>query len=255
MQRRWVLIAPFTSDEWPHGTSAEVQSAEEALVKAEAASAAAFKEIRKARSGWENARLAAESARVQLARLRGDEYAVQLSDVTASDTGAPMPWIVADDGGVTIMYLASEPPLKDPHRPDEIAQQLEVNAPQLFGLLRFRRGARVHFSGPNDEALQMHRLYGCGLHHYSAHEVFNSRWAAVTWNRNAKVGDALPVAHRPRHFVVTFHDSMVEVLASSYTCDAVRGTWDEVRHLAIGSLPAAPVRIRPDLVGRSPCGP
>ncbi len=73
------------------------------------------------------------------------------------------------------------------------------------------------FGYPNDEALAGHPLAQRGLGHYGIFEVLGSSWINVLAGRNRV---AFPSATWPsgeplRHFVVTFHDSTFECLASS----------------------------------------
>jgi hypothetical protein len=70
------------------------------------------------------------------------------------------------------------------------------------------------FGYPNDEALGGHPLYKAGLRHYGVFEVSNSAWdhELRVQNRVAFPNFDMP---KRRHFIVTFHDSMFECIATS----------------------------------------
>lgn len=68
---------------------------------------------------------------------------------------------------------------------------------------------------PNDEALEGHPLWALGLKFYRLHEVRTSEWLeemrTIERKHPAAADVPFPAA---RHFLLTFHDSMLEALAS-----------------------------------------
>jgi hypothetical protein len=243
------LYPPFDmANEWgPAGTDEQIRAAEAQL---EAAKADAHK-IGVGGPDWREAWARIPPLEREAARLRGDEYAVEIEVDAPIDVGAPSPSVIAHEhAGTYVVYFSREdsPITTEPFDAESTSKPIDASSLQTFGVLTFERVSEVLFGGPNDEALQKHRLYGNGIGAYAVHEVFNSRWAAMTWNYNVPVGQ--PGTHRARHFVAVFHDSTLEVLAQGMTCQRAR----RVRHELLAELAAgageAPNVIRPDLVYR-----
>ncbi|HKY14900.1 MAG TPA: hypothetical protein VJM33_08230 [Microthrixaceae bacterium] len=72
----------------------------------------------------------------------------------------------------------------------------------------------VRFGFPNDEAQHGHPLWNAGLSFYAAHEVSDSPWVSELRAIEAvhPMAAALPFPEA-RHFMLTFHDSMMEAVA------------------------------------------
>ena len=82
-------------------------------------------------------------------------------------------------------------------------------------------GVTAHYFGaPNDEAIHGHPLYGAGLRPYSYFEVRDSSWRAELEKMN-RVHPHHKKEHFSdiRHFIFTFHDTTLEVLARSYSSE------------------------------------
>ncbi|WP_051951773.1 hypothetical protein [Actinacidiphila yeochonensis] len=146
------------------------------------------------------------------AREAGEEYADLLDVGIELDPGAPLPHVLADGRSVFVLFYLRA----DSHLPHSTA--VTVVTPQAahepIGLIEFTGAHSVKFGRPNDEALHGHPLHGRGLEAYEVHEVRNSRWISEAERINS-----VHPGHRPgwhdtlRHFVVTFHDEMLECLA------------------------------------------
>lgn len=114
------------------------------------------------------------------------------------DTGSPCPAIHSDERRLLCAYYANARAL-----PEGTVAILRFD-----GVLQFRLGY------PNDEALHGHPLAKFGLKHYAACLVENSPLLAEIENQNR-----VHAAFRPglydkfRHWVVTFHDETLEVVA------------------------------------------
>ena len=114
------------------------------------------------------------------------------------DTGAPCPAIHSDEHRLLCAYYVSE----------EEVPVGKVAILRFDGVLQFRLGY------PNDEALRGHPLAKHGLENYHAYFVENSHLIAEIENQNR-----LHRAFRPgmygrfRHWIVTFHDETLEVVA------------------------------------------
>jgi hypothetical protein len=114
------------------------------------------------------------------------------------DFGAPMPAVHSDGNRLICAYYISE--------------QLILNGAsavlQFEGVLQFRLGY------PNDEALHGHPLSGLGLESYRFYVVENSPTIAEIENQNrAHSGYKAGMYARFRHWIVTFHDETLEVIA------------------------------------------
>ena len=89
--------------------------------------------------------------------------------------------------------------------------------------------AILHFEGvlyyamgyPNEEALKAHSLYANGLGFYGFHLVENSPLIADLDRRNQVHERHVPGAYmtRFRHWIITFHDETLEVVASNARCE------------------------------------
>ena len=73
----------------------------------------------------------------------------------------------------------------------------------------------TQFGYPNDEALAGHPLYRLGLRPYGVFEVIDSSWLERLSRQN-KAAFPSSSLNGLRHFVITFHDSTFECLASGY---------------------------------------
>jgi len=114
------------------------------------------------------------------------------------DTGSPCPAIHSDEQRLLCAYYVS----------DGALPQGTVAILRFEGVLQFRLGH------PNDEALHGHTLAKHGMKHYKPYLVENSPIIADIENQNR-----VHPAFRPgmydkfRHWVVTFHDETLEVVA------------------------------------------
>ena len=82
--------------------------------------------------------------------------------------------------------------------------------------LEFSRCSISKFGYPNDEALGGHRLYGKGLGFYSFFEVIDSEWIAELRKVNQVRFPNFRAFAGKRHFIITFHDSTFECIASGF---------------------------------------
>jgi len=150
------------------------------------------------------------------------DRAIALEGVPQSDTGAPLPVVLADDTNVLLGYLASTP---DPTW-DGVPTAVTESCYGLAAIIRFE-GAFAHLFGPpNDEALQGHPLANRGLGCYGAYEVIDSSWL----RKMERMKSIHPMHDRNRflagmrHFIFTFHDNTFECAASGYSIERLTGT-------------------------------
>lgn len=83
-----------------------------------------------------------------------------------------------------------------------------------FVVLRFGGIDQVTFGYPNDEALAGHPLYAAGLRFYATYEVMNSPRIRELNQANQVAFPGSRVFPNARHWVVTFKDSTLEVVAN-----------------------------------------
>jgi hypothetical protein len=95
--------------------------------------------------------------------------------------------------------------------------------------VRFVRPYASMFGPPNDEAFAGHPLAERGLHPYGAFEVQHSSWI-----RSLEKMNSVHPHHRAerfdeyRHFVLVFHDTTFECVATGYTHELASGPLNEV---------------------------
>jgi hypothetical protein len=139
------------------------------------------------------------------------ERLVVLSDMPESDPGDPTPTLLVSEQGTVLAFGLS-------------ARQAEATG-YASACVTFKSVRATLFGGPNDEALGGHRLAPLGLMPYAAYRVENSRWID-----DYKSANRVHPRHNDRffdqdqHFVMTFHDSMLEVMARSYEVSFMAGT-------------------------------
>ena len=139
------------------------------------------------------------------------DLVVELDLPWLPDPGAPGPVLYQDEGRAMLVYNTST---------------LAPGGP--LAVVQFDHCLVAMFGYPNDDGRWGHPLYEAGLTSYALFEVANSSWlerlrvqnaiahpeAASWWPNSPHTRrDIGPV----RHFVVTFHDSTFECLASSIT--------------------------------------
>jgi hypothetical protein len=86
----------------------------------------------------------------------------------------------------------------------------------------------IRCGGGNDEVIEGHSLYGCGLDTCAAFTVQNSDWI----RSEIEIHKVHPQFHEShwndyQHFLWTFHDGQVEVIAKDYYVEQIYGSLDE----------------------------
>jgi hypothetical protein len=142
-----------------------------------------------------------------------------LEGVPQCDPGAPVPMVIAAEGTAIVAYYAPLEVDWDTARPEDIPEDGVV-------VLQFGGVLALMFGAPNDEALHGHPLAGRGLDAYGAYRVEHSSWV----RRLERMSRVHP-QHSPerfsrlQHFVLTFHDSTLECVASAPpNVSVLRGT-------------------------------
>jgi hypothetical protein len=188
--------------------------------------------IEQLRAAWDHV----TDAERELARLRGEQYAVPVNVGLAWDTGAPLPHIIAASGQALVLFYRAVP---DPRWDGTSVQVVEPGSPEpaALGLIEFTNVHSVKFGGPNDEAIEGHALYGRGLTPYSAHEVVRSQWIT----EEERINSVHPMHRggwhdRLHHYVLCFHDDMMECLAEGWRSESLDCSLSEALQRAAGRL-------------------
>lgn len=133
------------------------------------------------------------------------------------DAGAPLPHVLSNGRQTIVLFHAGLEP--DPNRDGSTVTLIDPREQREHNLswVRFDSVVASLFGPPNDEALQGHPLWGNGLQFYAFHRVENSEWIADLRARNRVHPNHQDNAWNSyQHFVITFHDQTLEVIAKSF---------------------------------------
>jgi hypothetical protein len=139
----------------------------------------------------------------------------ELANIPKCSAGAPCPMVLAsDDQLILCYYLQNTPPGWDGRSVREVGPD---SPGEPAAVVRFVDPCASMFGPPNDEAFSGHPLAARGLHAYGAFEVVNSSWI----RRLEKMNSVHPYHRKEsydslRHFILSFHDSTFECVASGY---------------------------------------
>ena len=126
------------------------------------------------------------------------------------DIGAPMPVLLAGrQDAVVLCYEGST----------SGAEELSVME------IRFEMYTSVRMGHPNDEVIEGHPLWACGMEPYEAHKVHNSPLLA----EHRRINSVHPQHKDERwadksHYFLAFHDEVVEALADRISARRLEGT-------------------------------
>jgi hypothetical protein len=207
------------------------------LAEAQARLASAIDAVEKAGRDRDFAALRAAyddrlTAQRDVGRLSGRQYAERIDLGFRVDAGAPLPHVISDARNTIVIFYRHQPnpawdgstaTIVDPRDP----------APASLGLVHFTGVYLTKFGGLNDEAIAGHPLHGHGLERYEAHVVRNSEWIA-----EAEQANSVHPNHRPgwseqyEHFVICFHDEMLECIAEAWQADVLDATVSGALRLA-----------------------
>lgn len=144
----------------------------------------------------------------------------ELTDVPLPSPGAPVPIVLANESTLVVSYITAEP---------STGQADPVSADEAAAIVVFRQCFASHFGPPNDEAFSSHPLADRGLRPYGSFEVESSSWLRGLEMRNRGHPRHDPgLFQRLRHLVWTFHDSVLECAALSYSAVEAQGLPDDL---------------------------
>ena len=97
-----------------------------------------------------------------------------------------------------------------------VFDQDEGSTPLSVGAIEFAGCVALTSGFPNDEVLRGHRLWNRGLEFYKVHEVIDSSWLAEMQAIEHHHDQSADLPFKGvRHYVLTFHDSTIEALATA----------------------------------------
>jgi hypothetical protein len=147
----------------------------------------------------------------------------ELTDVPLPSSGAPGPLVLADESTLVITYITAT---------TSTGQADGSSLPsgdEAASIVVFRPCYASHFGPPNDEAFTSHPLADRGLRPYGAFEVESSSWLRGLETRNRGHPRHDPrMFQQLRHWVWTFHDSVLECAALSYAAVEAQGRPDDL---------------------------
>ena len=154
---------------------------------------------------------------------------VELEAAPQCSPGAPLPFVLADEGRLLLAYMVSEPdPDWDGKTPESVTP---ASAGKAVAIVEFHTPYCHMLGPPNDEAFSGHPLASRGLKPYTVAEVEQSSWI-----RRLAAMNAVHPSHRPshfatyRHFIFAFHDSTFECVAEDFTVEVLRGSMRSTLH-------------------------
>lgn len=142
----------------------------------------------------------------------------RLTDLPQSSVGAPCPVLFATELALYVtFYLNDADPTWDGTSVRVVGPDT-TNEPSI--IVKFDCVTAHYFGMPNDEAISGHHLYPLGLKPYSYYEVINSSWRDELEKMN-RVHPRHKKAHYDdaKHFIFTFHDTTLEVLARTFSAE------------------------------------
>jgi hypothetical protein len=161
-------------------------------------------------------------------KLTNDDRLLVLSNFPTSSIGAPCPVVVASESKVALcFYLENRTPGWDGTTVRMIDPE---DSSEPLAIVTFAHCIAHYFGMPNDEAISGHPLASKGLRAYSNFEVANSSWISHL----EQINSVHPYHNKERflsgmrHFIVTFHDSVFECVASDYEVEFEVGILNEM---------------------------
>jgi hypothetical protein len=147
----------------------------------------------------------------------------ELTDVELPSSGAPAPLVLADEDTLVVTYIPARTSA------GEADGSGLPSADETAVIVVFRQCYAIHFGLPNDEAFASHPLADRGLRPYGAFEVESSSWVRGLEMRNRGHPRHDPqLFQQLRHWVWTFHDSVLECAARSYAALQAQGRPDDL---------------------------
>lgn len=149
------------------------------------------------------------------------------------DAGVPRPVCLAAEGNLYLVYRVSGE-VGESARP----QSVRVGAGnEVFVATRFAQCLLSTFGQPFPDALVAHRLKDKGLTSNTAHVVLESTWKREWLTGAGKVFQSdLELLSRANHYALTFHDEILECIATNLEHTVLCGNEREACQWAVDRL-------------------
>jgi hypothetical protein len=151
-----------------------------------------------------------------------NDRVTRIKDFPQSSVGSPIPVIFSGEhAAIVAFYLQNAPENWDGTSVRVISAD---TADEPITLIKFASCYASMFGPPNDEAFHGHPLYERGLRPYGAFTIENSSWI-----RQLERMNSVHPYHRAgrfwalNHYVLSFHDSTFECIASGFSIEVRRG--------------------------------
>ena len=164
-----------------------------------------------------------------------EEKALELTDIPQASIGAPCTIVLSDELNLYVTYFLENTPEEFDGTQVRVMGMDSENEP--LAIVKFNFFHAFQFGPPNDEAFSGHPLSHKGLEPHGAFQILGSNWLASFEKMNS-VHPLHKKEHfdRFKHFILSFHDTTLEVIAESFEIETLTG-----------SLPEAIVRISSEL--------
>ncbi len=152
---------------------------------------------------------------------------IELKDFPQSSIGAPIPTILASEHKVAIAYYLQNTPSDWDGTTVKVMDESSI---EPVAIVVFERCYAKYFGPPNDEAFEGHPLANTGLTPYACFEVMNSSWIRKLERMNSvhPYHDKQRFLSIWRHFILAFHDSIFECIATDYSISTEIGSIEDI---------------------------
>ena len=164
----------------------------------------------------------------------GKDHVINLCDIPQSAVGAPLPVVTADEHQAAVAFYRQETPTD---WDGTTVRVVDYTSDEPWAIVLFGGCYALMFGPPNDEAFDGHPLANRGLRPYGAYVIADSSWLRQLERMNAvhRSHDCAAFMRHRMHFILSFHDSTFECIASGYrvVCGAgpIAETLTVMRHL------------------------
>ncbi len=155
------------------------------------------------------------------------EYAKIIDWPLKWDVGAPMPQVFGNGHKTFLLYMISEP---DPNWDGTYTTVVDNSSTNKYplALVEFD-GGTFKFGIANEEVFGGLPIANKGMGWYEAHIVENSKWIEEL----KTIHKVHPYYHEPswkekKHYMLLFHDEMLEVIAKDYKIEQFNSTFKDL---------------------------
>lgn len=157
----------------------------------------------------------------RVAAAKGEPYAVPADFPVKWDVGAPLPLLLCSDRKAFLTFQVGEPEAAWDGLSVKAIDPASLESSALC-LVTINGCISAKLGAPNDEVHHGHFLHGRGLEPYTAQIVINSPWLTeVRANNEVHPSFGPERWESVKHFILWFHDSTFECLASSLDAEVV----------------------------------